>query len=57
MISDHDPNDRKYGNCSDKELRERLANLELEEEELIEEIRKNYNHAKEVMNDLIKNYA
>ena len=57
MISDHDPNERKYGICSEKELQERLANLDHEEEELIDEIRKNYNHAKKVMTDLMKNYA
>lgn len=54
VLTDHDPNEKKYGKCTFQELEQRLANLNSEETEVIESLIENYSKAKSLIGALTK---
>lgn len=51
VITDHDPNARKYEKYSNQELEDKLESLNLEETQLIESVQDNYEKAKSIILD------
>ena len=49
VITDHDPNARKYEKLTNQELEDKLESLSLEETELIESVQENYEKAKSII--------
>ena len=54
VLTDHDPNEKKYGKCTMAELEQRLANLDSEESEVVESLIENYSKAKNLIDVLLK---
>ena len=55
VLTDHDPNSKKYVNKSLKDLEQKLNDLDDEEDELIETILKNYGKAKNIIQQRLEN--
>ena len=53
LLTDHDPNIRKYKKCSDEDLERRLLSLNSEEDEHVAQIEHNYANAKKLIEKLL----
>merc|ERR1712165_178108 len=53
LLTDHDPNIRKYGKCSDEDLERRLLSLNNDEDQHVAQIEDNYANAKKIIEQLL----